>query len=212
MYDESKPAATTGWVDGPRLIEEEYDVEDAVVVGSLLMSLLRHSDRVEIAALAQLVNVIAPIRAEPDQPAWKQTTFFPFSLTARFAKGDVLLTQPRVPTVHSRVLGDVPAADVVATYDAASGELSVFAVNRHADDPMTLRLDLRSFGHVQVLEQIVMGGEDLAASNTAWAPERVAPRRDANTAVTDTGLSMQMPAVSWTLLRLSCQPQAGQSL
>jgi len=211
VYDESRPAAATGWVPGPRLIEEEYDVEDAVVVGSLLMSLLRHSDRVEIAALAQLVNVIAPIRAEPDQPAWRQTTFFPFSLTARHARGEVLLTQPRVPSIHSRLLGDVPAADVVATFDEHTGDLSVFAVNRHETEPMTVRLDLRSFGGWQIVEQIVMGGEDLDASNTAATPERVAPRRVTQSELTDTGVAGQLPPVSWTLLRLSCRPVAADA-
>ncbi len=49
----------------PALIEDDYSVVDAVVVGGLLVSLLRHCDRVRIACQAQLVNVIAPIRTEP---------------------------------------------------------------------------------------------------------------------------------------------------
>ncbi|MDQ2737334.1 MAG: alpha-L-arabinofuranosidase, partial [Actinomycetota bacterium] len=63
--------ANLEWAQGPRLIEDEYTVEDAVVLGNLLMSLLRHSDRVTAACLAQLVNVIAPIRTEPDGAAWR---------------------------------------------------------------------------------------------------------------------------------------------
>jgi Alpha-L-arabinofuranosidase C-terminal domain len=73
------------WPVAPRVIEDEYNVADAVVVGNLLISLLRHSDRVTAACLAQLVNVIAPIRAEPGGPAWRQTTFHPFATTARLA-------------------------------------------------------------------------------------------------------------------------------
>ena len=63
----------------PRLIEDRYSVTDAVVVGNLLISLLRHADRVAVACLAQLVNVIAPIMTEPGGPAWRQTTFHPFA-------------------------------------------------------------------------------------------------------------------------------------
>ncbi len=197
-------AATAEWIPDPRLIEEEYDVEDAVVVGSLLMSLLRHADRVGIAALAQLVNVIAPIRTEPDRAAWRQTTFFPFALTARHSRGDVLLTQPRVATMATKTLGDVPAADVVATWDEETRSLSVFAVNRHQQDSVDLRLDLRAFGGpLQVVEQLVMGGQDLEATNTADTPERVAPRHDSTTTVTGNGLTVALPPVSWTLLRLT---------
>jgi alpha-N-arabinofuranosidase len=71
---------TSEWPVAPRVIEDEYNVADAVVVGNLLISLLRHSDRVTAACQAQLVNVIAPIRSEPGGPAWRQTIFHPFAL------------------------------------------------------------------------------------------------------------------------------------
>ncbi|MDX6257226.1 MAG: alpha-L-arabinofuranosidase [Frankiales bacterium] len=203
-YPHRTPATSDRWEQSPRLIEEDYDVEDAVVVGSLLISLLRHADRVGIAAIAQLVNVIAPIRAEPDRAAWRQTTFFPFALTARHARGTVLLTQPRVATLPTASLGDVPAADVVATWDPEGEGLSVFAVNRHEHDPVELRLDLRAFGeHLQVVEQVVLGGMDLEAGNTAETPERIAPRHEHTARRSDTGVTVTLPAVSWTLLRLA---------
>lgn len=49
------------WSVAPPLLEDIYTMEDALLVGSMLLSLLRRSDRVKIACLAQLVNVIAPI-------------------------------------------------------------------------------------------------------------------------------------------------------
>ncbi len=70
-----------GWPVAPRLIEDRYSVTDAVVVGNLLIALLRHADRVAVACLAQLVNVIAPMMTEPGGPAWRQTTFHPFAAT-----------------------------------------------------------------------------------------------------------------------------------
>jgi alpha-N-arabinofuranosidase len=198
------PATTTEWVPGPRLIEEEYTVEDAVVVGGLLISLLRHADRVGIAALAQLVNVIAPIRTEPDRGAWRQTTFFPFALAARHARGQVLLTQPRVATISTGSLGDVPAVDVVVTWDEEAQALTVFALNRHQHESIDLKLDLRAFGvPLDVVEQLVLGGEDLDAANTAESPERWAPRHDNTVRSTEAGIAVALPAVSWSLLRLA---------
>jgi len=75
------------WKEHPRIIEDEYSVTDAVVVGTLLNSLLRHGDRVRIANQAQLVNVIAPIRSEEGGPAWRQSIFWPFARTAALARG-----------------------------------------------------------------------------------------------------------------------------
>ena len=98
------------------------------------MSLLRHSDRIDIACQAQLVNVIAPIRSEPGVPAWRQTIFHPFALTARHARGDVLRVEPRTPTIDAGARGEAPAVDVVATRDPETGEVAVFAVNRHPSE------------------------------------------------------------------------------
>ena len=95
-----------------------YSVLDAVVVGNLLISLLKHADRVTSASLAQLVNVIAPIMTEPGGPAWRQTTFFPFAITSRLAVGPhSTSSSPRTPTTTA-AYGEVPLIDAVATHDA----------------------------------------------------------------------------------------------
>ena len=73
-------------VSGPR-IEDVYSTLDAVVVGDLLVSLINHADRVGVACLAQLVNVIAPIMTEPGGPAWRQSIFYPIAETISRARG-----------------------------------------------------------------------------------------------------------------------------
>lgn len=191
--------------EGSRLIEDEYTVEDAVVVGSLLMSLLRHADRVGIACLAQLVNVIAPIRAENDCAAWRQTIFYPFALTAKYARGEVLRTEPKSPLLMSPTLGAVPAVDVVATRDEETGEVAVFAVNRHETECALLEVDVRALGRQAVVDHLVMGGTDLKARNLRELPERVAPRKGTGCHFGDEHLSLSLPPVSWTVLRM-CAP------
>jgi alpha-N-arabinofuranosidase len=188
------------WARAPRLIEDEYTVEDAVVLGNLLMSLLRHSDRVTIACLAQLVNVIAPIRTEPDTGAWRQTIFHPFALTARHAVGEVLRVEPVSPALHSTRLGDVAAVDVAATRNPETGETTVFAVNRDERQPATLRLRMAAGGH-EVVEHVVLGGQDLLATNSESAPRRVEPRASNLHDVEPTGLSVQLPPLSWSMIR-----------
>ena len=192
------------WAQSPRLIEDEYTVEDAVVLGSLLMSLLRHGDRVTSACLAQLVNVIAPIRTEPDTSAWRQTIFYPFALTARHARGQILRVEvSSSKTLNSSALGDVPALDVLATHDDESGEITVFAVNRDQAGAADLTLRLAMDGSHQVIEHLVIGGTDLQATNSKAFPNRVAPRSSTGHDLTEGSLSLQLPPVSWSMIRLA---------
>ena len=108
------------WPVAPRLFEGSYTVMDAVVLGNLLISLLRHADRVTSASLAQLVNAIAPIMTEPGGDAWRQTTFFPFALASSLARGVTLELKLDCPTYETALYGDVPVVDAVATHDAES--------------------------------------------------------------------------------------------
>ena len=89
-YDDIKGDRT--FEEAPRLLEQEYTLADAVVVGTLLQSIVDHADVVAIAALAQLVNVIGAIRAEATGAAWRQTIFYPFAAVARSAGHTVLET------------------------------------------------------------------------------------------------------------------------
>ena len=190
------------WAQAPRLIEDEYTAEDAVVVGSLLMSLLRHSDRVTVACLAQVVNVIAPIRAETGKPAWRQTIFYPFALTAQHARGDVLRVEPSSPQLFSPSKGEIPAVDVTATRDSATGSVSIFAVNRSDLDFAILDVNLTSLKDHIVIEHLIMGGENLLATNTL-SNQDVKPKKSSAHKITSSGVEIELPPVSWSLIRLA---------
>jgi alpha-N-arabinofuranosidase len=190
------------WPLAPSLAEDDYSVADAVVVGSLLIALLRHADRVTCACLAQLVNAISPIRAEPDRPAWRQTTFFPFARTARHARGAVIPLALEVPMVETAAHGPVPAVDGVATYDEASRSVSVFVVNRAVGEPVELDLSLEALAGLEVVEHVVVADDDPHLRNTTDAPTRFQPRRVPPAAVARGRCRVTLPAVSWSMVRL----------
>jgi alpha-L-arabinofuranosidase len=177
-------------------------VLDAVVVGSLLITLLKHSDRVTAACQAQLVNTIGSIRCEPGGPAWRQSIFHPFALTARHAKGEVL--QPRVaaPTLVTTTYGEVPVLDSVATHDDEEGRVTVFAVNRHPSEPLSFSTDLRNFGSVALSEANMLADEDLSAVNTMDDPDRVSPKPHSSAQVDGTALKAELPPASWSMFVL----------
>ncbi len=193
-----------GWPVAPRLLEDVYTVADAVVVGSLLITLLRRSDRVQSASLAQLVNVIAPIMTEPGGPAWRQTTFHPFATTSRLAQGEVLRPSIDAGSYANERFGDVPLVDAVATYDASAGRAAVFLVNRSVSEPMRVEVALDGLGLARVAEVVSIHDEDPFAQNTREQPERVTPRGDvpAELDPASATLTVTLPPLSWTAVAL----------
>jgi alpha-L-arabinofuranosidase len=183
----------------PRLIEDEYHGLDAVVVGALLISLLRHADRVGVANQAQLVNVIGAIRAEPGTQAWRQTIFHPFALTARHAVGTSLRPTIVSPVQETAKYGDVTVLDAAATTDPESGAVAVFCVNRSADEAMAVDLSVAGRG-VRVVEHVVMSGDRVA--NTQESPDAATPRNVAVPQAQDGTTTVELPAASWSMIRL----------
>jgi alpha-L-arabinofuranosidase len=190
------------WAEAPRLIEDTYSVVDAVVVGDLLISLLRHADRVKIGCLAQLVNVIAPIRSEPGGPAWRQASFHPFALTSRHGRGTVLRAEATGPIYETRAHGEVPVLDVTAVRDEESGTVTLFAVNRDQREELTLDVDLRACPGLVTGEHVAIHDADPDAVNSAAQPDRVTPRRLDDVKVVDGRTTAVLPALSWSMIRL----------
>jgi alpha-N-arabinofuranosidase len=189
------------WPVAPPLAEDDYSVADGVVVGGLLISLLRHVDRVTCACIAQLVNAISPIRAEAGGPAWRQTTFFPFALTARHAAGSVVPLVLEVPDVETAELGPVPALDGAATFDAATGQVSLFLVNRSVSDAVDL--ELAGADGMRVIEHVVLADDDPHARNTTDDPTRVQPRSRPVAGAGAGPPRVTLPPVSWSVVRLA---------
>jgi len=191
------------WPVAPRILEDVYSVADAVVFGNLLISLIRHADRVTSASLAQLVNVIAPIMTEPNGPAWRQTTFFPFAETSRLAQGEALTLKLTSDTYETAQYGVVNLVDAVATHDAATGSTSVFLVNRSMDEAAEVTIDVRALGAVAVTSARTLSDEDLYAKNTLADQNRVGLTDNTSAVAADGTITITLPPVSWSALSLA---------
>jgi alpha-L-arabinofuranosidase len=185
----------------PGIAQDTYNVADALVVGCLLITLLRHADRVRIACLAQLVNVIPAISTLDGGPAWRQTTFFPLLHASRHGRGTVLRVDIDAPTYDVPDEGAVPVLEATAVHDAESGRLTVFAVNR-AVEPLTLDVVLRDLDGLKVTEHLVLCDDDLSACNTPDQPSRVVPHTRSGAQLEGALLRAQLPPRSWNVLRL----------
>jgi alpha-L-arabinofuranosidase len=190
------------WAHAPRLIEDTYSAVDAVVVGSLLISLLRHADRVRVACLAQLVNAIGAIRTEPGGPAWRQSIFHPFALTSRYGRGSVLQTPVRGPVHETAAHGEVALVDATAVLDDSGAAVTVFAVNRDQHRPAVLSVDARSLPSLARAEHVTLRDDDPDAVNSAGEPDRVGPSRLSDPRVDGGRLAVELPALSWNMIRI----------
>ncbi|MGY1832010.1 alpha-N-arabinofuranosidase [Geodermatophilus sp. SYSU D01180] len=188
------------WPLAPPISEEAYTVADGVVVGNLLMSLLRHADRVTSASIAQLVNVIAPIAAEPQGPAWRKTTFFPFATTARLARGVALHVGVDGPAYDTAEHGEVPVVDAAATADA--GAAALFLVNRSQTEEAEVTVDVAALGVSTIAEALTLADPDPHAANTTDRPDRVRLRPNTRAALIEGMLRVGLPPVSWTAVSL----------
>lgn len=163
------------WQVAPPLLEDIYNLEDAVVLGDLLITLLNNSDRVKIACLAQLVNVIAPIMTETGGRVWAQTIFYPFMYTSQYGRGTALKSFCCCDKYDTKSKKKVPYIDSAAVISDDENEITFFAVNRSLDSECELELNLAGYDSYAPCTHISLEGSDLKAVNTADAPENVIP-------------------------------------
>ena len=190
------------WIQAPHQLEDIYNFEDALLVGSMLITLLRHADRVKIACLAQLVNVIAPIMTS-DTGAWRQTIFYPYFHASVYGRGTVLNTQVHTPVYESKTYGEAPYLDSVCIWNEEEDTLTIFAVNKSLEEDMEVSCDLRQFEGYKVAEHIVLTNDDLKAVNTEAAPNTVVPTLSSATKLENGKLQTVFGKHSWNVIRLS---------
>jgi alpha-N-arabinofuranosidase len=189
------------WPIAPPLLEEVYNFEDVLVVGCILNTFIRRADRVKIACIAQLVNVIAPIMTETGGSAWRQTIYYPLYLASLHGRGDALAVSVDVPTYDAKVADDVPYLDIAAVKNPGK-TITFFAVNRHPDEAMAVDVSLAGFAPKEIVEHLTLAHPDLQAINTAKRPDVVVPKKGKGASVTDNGVRLRLPPRSYHMIRV----------
>lgn len=189
-----------GWPEAPKLIEEVYNFEDALIVGGALITMINRADRVKVACLAQLVNVIGPIMTETGGAAWRQTIFHPFAQAARFARGEVLRTKVESDSFSAGTRDGLPCLLASVVFDAERDAVTILALNRHATDELELEADLRGFGEDRgVTAALELHHRDLKAINRREAPAEVAPAERRDVTLAGERLRVSLKPLSWNV-------------
>lgn len=194
------------WSYAPPLVEDIYTIADAVVFGTMQITLLKHADRIKIACLAQLVNVIAPIMTERyGGDAWKQSIYWPFYYTSKYARGTVLKTAEQSPKYDSKNFTDVPYLESVSLYDDETNEITIIAVNRSLTDNMTLETNLKAFENPSVIEHITLCSNGDANEVNSSKNSPITPKQLNNSEMNDKTLTCSLPALSWNIIRIKAK-------
>ncbi|MCE5342700.1 MAG: alpha-N-arabinofuranosidase [Eubacteriales bacterium] len=189
------------WGRALPLLEDVYNFEDALLVGSILITFLRNADRVKIACMAQLVNVIAPIMTRTGGGVWAQTIFWPLMQASRYGRGTALRPLVESPVYDCKDFDAVPLLDTTATL-GDDGSVTIFAVNRDMREDIELSVDLRAFGSLRVAEHSVLHHDDVKAVNTEAAPDTVKPAAGEPGVMDGGRYTVRMPSLSWNVVRL----------
>ncbi len=186
--------------EAPHLLEEVYNLEDALLVGGILNSLMRNADRIKIACLAQLVNVIAPI-ATNAKGVLRHTIFYPYSWALQCARGTVLNLLVESPTYEVSGMGDVPYLDLAGTMTPDDGKVSLFILNRDLTKPHSIEINWQGRAPGKLVNSMTLTGSDLKAFNSFDAPQRVAPQPFDKPGTSDGRSKFEVPARSYTVLQ-----------
>ncbi|MGB6597665.1 MAG: alpha-N-arabinofuranosidase [Candidatus Acidiferrum sp.] len=183
----------------PHLLEEVYNLEDALLVGGLLNALIRKSDRVKLACLAQLVNVIAPIMTN-ENGLLRQTIYYPYSWALEFARGAALDLLVDSPTYDVSGMGAVNYVDVAGTMQSDTGKIALFLLNRDLAKPHEIQIVWEG-SSPRPGESLVLTGADLKATNTFDSPSRVVPQRGEQVSIAGGRTTFELPPRSYTVVQ-----------
>ena len=166
VWYHSNGAPVERWSTAPNQLEDIYNFEDALVAACMLITLLRHADRVKIACLAQLVNVIAPIFTKTGGGAFRQTIFYPFAAMSKYARGNALKPIIECGKYDCKDFTDVPYLESVASYDEENEEIALFVVNRSMEEDVQLDVSLLGFEGYKAVSFESMDGYNVLQENT----------------------------------------------
>lgn len=192
------------WITARPIEEEIYDFADALLVGSMLTTLINNADTVKIACLAQLVNTIAPIMTEPGGRAWAQTIYYPFMYTSRYGRGTALKADITSPSYDCAAGSNIPFIDCAAVLSEGKNSLSLFMVNKNLEQDIACSINLSGMHIVESAEWISLCDSAPDTVNTADI-NPVLPKQLNNICFTPQGIEFHLPKASWNmvLVRLS---------
>lgn len=187
------------WTEAPRILEEVYNFEDALVCGQYLNSFIRHADSVKVACLAQLVNTIGPLMTRRDG-LLIQSIYHPFVMLSNRMRGRSLRPVIDGPTYKAGERGDVPALDAAVSHDDKTDTACISLVNRDPKRALTIDVAFADRRITRVIEAQALTHRDLKAANQ-WDKKPVITPKAARASLLPGGvLRVNLPSPSMAVV------------
>jgi alpha-L-arabinofuranosidase len=187
------------WETAPHILEEVYNLEDALVVAQWMSVFLRKADVLKIACIAQIVNVIAPIMTNKDG-MFKQSIFYPLELFSRNAAGVSLDALVNVPSHDTKWFGEIPLLDVSASFDEANASGAAFLVNRSQTETLEVEINWQGTAAKTVTGAWQVTGTDPKAANSFEKPNTVVANMLSGVNIKDARVNISVPPMSFTTI------------
>ncbi|MDD2958935.1 MAG: alpha-L-arabinofuranosidase C-terminal domain-containing protein [Lachnospiraceae bacterium] len=188
------------WDVHPPVLEQNYTMEDALLLGLELMTFIKHCNSVKIACMSLLVNALAPIKTRTGGEAWRQTTFYPFAHCAHYARGTLLDMRIECDTCQDEEFGTVALVDAIMTMDGE--DAAIFVVNKAEKESVQCLAFLDGFEDYEIVEELEMTHENLFAVNTEEDPDCVVPQKVKKADFQNGMLCTELRPFSWNVIRL----------
>lgn len=190
------------WEFAPHRLEDIYNLEDALVVGDYIITMLKLADRIKIGCMAQLVNVLGPFMTDSEGNLLKQTTYYPYSDACRYGRGEVLM--PKVLCDKFSVISkgvEIKNVDYISCAAAESEDaVAIFLLNRSREDDFDCQIDISGMKYKQIFANELYH-EDIKAINSIDEPENVS-YKPLEVQVDDAQLTVSLKKHSWNVIIL----------
>ena len=184
----------------PGFLYQQNTVRDALVAGITLNIFNKHCDRVKMAALAQMVNVLQAVLLTEGDKMLKTPTYHVMHMYRHHQGAELLNSQ--LTDVDEIGIGEwkVPKVTESVSEDK-DGVITITINNLSVEASEEVETKFAEKGY-QVAEAKIVTDADMHAHNTFDEPEKVTEKEFADYRLTEEGVTFTLPANSVVELRL----------
>lgn len=190
------------WKIGSPIDWCHFNMEDTLLFGSMLLSIIRHSDRIKIACQSLLVNTIPLILTDAGGKAWVNPTYYPMMHASLYGRGTLMHTKVDCEKYDSEAFTDVPTIDHVVVRNDNS--MTIFVVNRINEEAL-LTCETQGLNLSNIIEHISLSSQKLSDINCRDDVDRVSPKLVNNSIIEENGVVSKIAPYSWNVIRVKIQ-------
>lgn len=183
----------------PGFLYQQNSLRDALVAGINLNIFNKHADRVRMANLAQMVNVLQSVILTKDDKMVLTPTYHVFDLY-KVHQDATLLPTSLAAADYQFSKEKIPALNVSASRDKA-GKIHVTLCNLDPNQTQTITADLRGAKVAKISGQILTAAE-INVHNTFEQPDRIKPASFNGAKLVAEGFTVEIPAKSVVALEM----------